>query len=85
METEIGRESWVGRTFRSVIDALILIQFRSHAPRMPHIELLFRGGLIECYSVDVGGEGEDVGEGNGVEGDVLGGEDGGHYLVLLSR
>lgn len=52
---------------------------------MPHIELLFRGGLIECYSVDVGGEGEDVGEGNGVEGDVLGGEDGGHCLVLLSR
>ena len=33
----------------------------------------------------MGGEGEDVGDGDGVEGDVLGGEEGGHCLVLLSR
>ena len=74
--------SWVGKTFRSVIDTLIFIQFRSHAPGMLHVELLFRRGFIERYSIDVGGEGEDVGEGDGVEGEILG-EEGGHCLEIL--
>ena len=70
------------RTFRSVIDALILTQFRSHAPRMPHVEFLFRRRFVECYGVDVRGEGEDVGDGNGVEGEILVGEKGGHCSVF---
>lgn len=73
----------MGGTFRSVIDTLILTQFRSHAPGMPHVEFLFRGRFVERYSVGVGGEGEDVGQGNGVEGKVLGGEEVSHCLVIL--
>lgn len=84
METRIEGRSWVGRTFCGVIDTLILAQFRSHAPGMLHVELLVRRRFIERYSVDVGGEGEDVGEGDSVEGDILGGEEGGHCLMLLS-
>ena len=83
VKTEIGGRPWVGRTFRSVIDTLILTQFRSHAPGMLHVEFLFRGRFVEGYSVGVGSECEDVGEGDGVEGKVLGGEEGGHHLVIL--
>ena len=73
----------MGRTFRSLIDTLILTQFRSHAPGMLHVEFLFRGRFVERYSVGVGSECEDVGEGDGAEGKVLGGEEGGHRLVIL--
>ena len=77
-----GARSWLERTFRSVIDTLILSHFRSHAPRMPHVEFLFRRRFVECYGIDVGGEGEDVGDGDGVEGEVLVGEQGSHYSVF---
>ncbi len=83
METGIGGRSWVGRTFRSIIKTLILTQFRSHAPGMRHVEFLLRGRFVECYGVDVRGKGEDVGEGDGIEGEVLGGKKGGHCLVSL--
>ena len=66
-----GGRSWVERTFRSVIDTLILSHFRSHATRMLHVEFLFRRRFVECYGIDVRGEGEDVGDGDGVEGEVL--------------
>ena len=72
----------MGRTFCGAIDTLIFIQFRSHAPGMLHVELLFRRRFIERYSVDMGGKGEDVGERNGVEGEVLRGEEGGHCLEI---
>ena len=77
-----GERSWVERTFRSVIDTLILSHFRSHAPRMLHVEFLFRTRFVECYGIDVGGEGQDVGDGDGVEGEVLVGEQGGHCSVF---
>ena len=83
VEQGIGGRPWVGRTFRSVIDTLILTQFRSHAPGMLHVEFLFRGRFVEGYSVGVRSEGEDVGKGDGVEGEVLGGEEGGHCLLVL--
>ena len=70
-------------TFCGGINTLILTQFRSHAPGMLHVELLFRRRFIERYSVDVGGEGEDVGEGDGVEREVLVGEERGHCLQIL--
>ena len=73
----------MGRTFRSVVDTLILTQFRSHAPRMPHVEFLFRGRFVERYSVGMGGEGKDVGQRDGVEGEILVGEEVSHCLVIL--
>ena len=76
-------KGWGGRTFRSIIDTLILTQFRSHAPGMLHVELLFRRRFIERYSVGVGGEGEDVGEGDSVEREVLVGKEGGHCPEIL--
>ena len=72
----------MGRTFRFFINTLILNQFRSHAPGMPHVEFLFRGRFVECYGVAMRGKSEDVSEGDGVEGEILGGEKGCHCLVL---
>ena len=49
---------------------------------MPHVEFLFRRRFVEYYGIDVRGEGEDVGDGDGVEREVLVGEQGGHCSVF---
>lgn len=49
---------------------------------MPHVEFPFGRRFVECYGVDVRGEGEDVGDRDGVEGEILVGEKGGHCSVF---
>lgn len=69
-------------TLGSLINSLITSQFRSQPSRLRQIELFLRFALIELGGVGVGCEGKDPGDGDGVEGYVLGGEEGCHCCLV---
>ena len=59
---------------------MITSQFRSQTSWLRQIELFLRLALIELGYLGVGREGEDLGDGDGIEGYILGGEEG---MLLL--